>query len=124
MNLAAEQEKTVVEKWLPELKTAVLNAQKSSEDCKYVGGLVSKLPSLEVKSSVVNSLYNHNIPTSAPSLSPSLTCLLVEKRRAIHGFMLVHNYISFGLGGAIDTLVQLFLTNSQVTYSWLLTKRI
>ena len=41
MNLAAEQEKTVTEKWLPDLKTAVLNAQKSLEDCKYVRGLVS-----------------------------------------------------------------------------------
>jgi len=39
--LAAEQEKTVMEKWLPELKTAISNAQKSSEDCKYVRGLVS-----------------------------------------------------------------------------------
>ncbi|RVW39285.1 AUGMIN subunit 5 [Vitis vinifera] len=36
LNLAAEQEKTVTEKWLPDLKTAVLNAQKSLEDCKYV----------------------------------------------------------------------------------------
>ena len=36
-----KKEKTVMEKWLPELKTAVLNAQKSMEDCKYVRGLVS-----------------------------------------------------------------------------------
>jgi hypothetical protein len=57
LNLAAEQEKTVMEKWLPELKSAVLNAQKSLEDCKYVGGLVSTLPSLEVKSSVVYTAY-------------------------------------------------------------------
>lgn len=41
MNLAAEQEKTVAEKWLPELKSGVMNAQKCHEDCKYVGGLVS-----------------------------------------------------------------------------------
>ncbi|KAB1211421.1 hypothetical protein CJ030_MR6G021389 [Morella rubra] len=40
LNLAAEQEKTVMEKWLPELKAAVLNAQKSLEDCKYVRGLL------------------------------------------------------------------------------------
>jgi hypothetical protein len=39
--LAAEQEKAVTEKWLPELKTGVLNAQQSLEDCKYVRGLVS-----------------------------------------------------------------------------------
>lgn len=44
MNLAAEQEKTVMDKWLPELKTAVLNAQKSLEECKYVWGLVSDCP--------------------------------------------------------------------------------
>ncbi|GMY12840.1 AUGMIN subunit 5-like [Fagus crenata] len=42
LNLAAEQEKTVMEKWLPELKTAVLNAQKSMEDCKYVRGLLDE----------------------------------------------------------------------------------
>ncbi|KAK9272663.1 hypothetical protein L1049_003039 [Liquidambar formosana] len=42
LNLAAEQEKTVVEKWLPELKTAVLNAQKCLEDCKYVRGLLDE----------------------------------------------------------------------------------
>jgi hypothetical protein len=95
LNLAAEQEKTVVEKWLPELKTAVLNAQKSSEDCKYVGGLVSKLPSLEVKSSVVNTVYTIIISPPPPPLS--LTCLLVEKRCAIHGFMHVHDYISFDI---------------------------
>lgn len=41
LNLADEQEKVVMEKWLPDLKTAVLNAQKSLEDCKYVRGLVS-----------------------------------------------------------------------------------
>ncbi|KAK4602898.1 hypothetical protein RGQ29_011758 [Quercus rubra] len=42
LNLAAEQEKTVMEKWLPELKTAISNAQKSSEDCKYVRGLLDE----------------------------------------------------------------------------------
>ncbi|KAJ1435391.1 HAUS augmin-like complex subunit 5 [Sesbania bispinosa] len=42
LNLAAEQEKTVMEKWLPELKTAVLNAQQSLEDCKYVRGLLDE----------------------------------------------------------------------------------
>ncbi|XP_022771843.1 AUGMIN subunit 5-like isoform X2 [Durio zibethinus] len=42
LNLAAEQEKIVIEKWLPELKTAVLNAQKCLEDCKYVSGLLDE----------------------------------------------------------------------------------
>lgn len=42
LNLADEQEKVVMEKWLPELKTAVLNAQKSLEDCKYVRGLLDE----------------------------------------------------------------------------------
>ncbi|KAK3011643.1 hypothetical protein RJ639_011317 [Escallonia herrerae] len=42
LNLASEQEKTVTEKWLPELKMAVLNAQKCQEDCKYVGGLLDE----------------------------------------------------------------------------------
>lgn len=42
LNLAAEQEKTVMDKWLPELKTAVLNAQKSLEECKYVCGLLDE----------------------------------------------------------------------------------
>lgn len=41
LNVASEQEKTVTEKWLPELNNAVLNAHKFLEDCKYVGGLVS-----------------------------------------------------------------------------------
>lgn len=41
LKFAGEQEKTVMEKWLPELKTAVLNAEKCLEDCKYVRGLVS-----------------------------------------------------------------------------------
>ncbi|KAK3019148.1 hypothetical protein RJ639_002879 [Escallonia herrerae] len=42
LNLASEQEKTVTEKWIPELKMAVLNAQKCQEDCKYVGGLLDE----------------------------------------------------------------------------------
>ncbi|CAK9175796.1 unnamed protein product [Ilex paraguariensis] len=42
LNLAAEQEKTVTEKWLPELKSAVMNAQKCLEDCKYVRGLLDE----------------------------------------------------------------------------------
>ncbi|KAL2329782.1 hypothetical protein Fmac_017363 [Flemingia macrophylla] len=42
LSLAAEQEKTIMEKWLPELKTAVLNAQQSLEDCKYVRGLLDE----------------------------------------------------------------------------------
>ncbi|WVZ07472.1 hypothetical protein V8G54_020818 [Vigna mungo] len=41
LSLAAKQEKTIMEEWLPELKTAILSAQQSLEDCKYVGGLVS-----------------------------------------------------------------------------------
>jgi hypothetical protein len=41
LDLANEQEKIVVEKWLPELKTTALNAQKCLEDFKYVRGLVS-----------------------------------------------------------------------------------
>lgn len=41
LNVAAEQDKTVTEKWLPELTNAVVNAQKCLEDCKYVRGLVS-----------------------------------------------------------------------------------
>ncbi|KAK6152645.1 hypothetical protein DH2020_012284 [Rehmannia glutinosa] len=42
LNVASEQEKTVSEKWLPELSNAVLNAQKCLEDCKYVGGLLDE----------------------------------------------------------------------------------
>ncbi|KAG8489335.1 hypothetical protein CXB51_017413 [Gossypium anomalum] len=42
LNLAAEQDKVVTEKWLPELKTAILNAQKCLEDCKYVRGLLDE----------------------------------------------------------------------------------
>ena len=41
MSKAEEQEKTIMEEWLPELKNAVLSAQQSLEDCKYVRGLVS-----------------------------------------------------------------------------------
>ena len=43
LDLATEQDNTITEKWLPELKTAVLNAQTSLEHCKYVWGLVSPL---------------------------------------------------------------------------------
>ncbi|KAL0316941.1 UNVERIFIED_CONTAM: AUGMIN subunit [Sesamum calycinum] len=42
LNVAAEQEKTVTEKWLPELSSAVLNAHKCLEDCKYVRGLLDE----------------------------------------------------------------------------------
>ncbi|KAL8038512.1 hypothetical protein ABFX02_11G112200 [Erythranthe guttata] len=42
LNLAAEQEKTVTEKWIPELSNAILNAQKCLEDCKYVRGLLDE----------------------------------------------------------------------------------
>ncbi|XWS47511.1 hypothetical protein CRYUN_Cryun14cG0158600 [Craigia yunnanensis] len=42
LNLASEQENIVTEKWLPELKNAVLNAQKCLEDCKYVRGLLDE----------------------------------------------------------------------------------
>ncbi|KAL6499173.1 AUGMIN subunit 5 [Orobanche hederae] len=42
LNVASEQEKTVAEKWLPELSNAVLNAQKCLEDCKYVRGLLDE----------------------------------------------------------------------------------
>ncbi|XP_059670486.1 AUGMIN subunit 5-like [Cornus florida] len=42
LSLAAEQEKNITEKWLPELKSAVLNAQKCLEDCKYVRGLLDE----------------------------------------------------------------------------------
>ncbi|XP_014496163.1 uncharacterized protein LOC106757846 isoform X1 [Vigna radiata var. radiata] len=39
LSLAAKQDKTIMAEWLPELKTAILSAQQSLEDCKYVGGL-------------------------------------------------------------------------------------
>ncbi|MED6197868.1 AUGMIN subunit 5 [Stylosanthes scabra] len=42
LSLAAEQDKTVMEKWLPELKTGILNAQQSLEACKYVRGLLDE----------------------------------------------------------------------------------
>ncbi|KAI3884277.1 hypothetical protein MKX03_017117 [Papaver bracteatum] len=42
LTLASEQEKIVVDKWLPELRTAVLDAQKCLEDCKNVRGLVDE----------------------------------------------------------------------------------
>ncbi|EEF36444.1 AUGMIN subunit 5 [Ricinus communis] len=40
LSLASEHEKMVTDKWLPELKTAVLNAQKCLEECQYVRGLL------------------------------------------------------------------------------------
>ncbi|KAM2143755.1 hypothetical protein ACFX1R_047514 [Malus domestica] len=42
LNMAAEQEKIVMEKWLPELKAAILSAQKCLEDCNYVRGLLDE----------------------------------------------------------------------------------
>ncbi|XP_030547911.1 AUGMIN subunit 5 [Rhodamnia argentea] len=42
LNLAAEQEKTVMDKWLPELKAAVSNAHTCFEDCRYVAGLLDE----------------------------------------------------------------------------------
>lgn len=52
LSLAAEQEKTIMEKWLPELKTGILNAQNSLEDCRYVAGLVSDCPSIPFRASL------------------------------------------------------------------------
>ncbi|RZB53951.1 AUGMIN subunit 5 isoform B [Glycine soja] len=42
LSKAEEQEKTIMEEWLPELKNAVLSAQQSLEDCKYVRGLLDE----------------------------------------------------------------------------------
>lgn len=42
LNLAAEQEKTVMDKWLPELKAAVSNAHNCFEDCSYVASLLDE----------------------------------------------------------------------------------
>ncbi|CAF2089825.1 unnamed protein product [Brassica rapa] len=42
LDLATEQDNTITEKWLPELKTAVLNAQASLEHCKHVWGLLEE----------------------------------------------------------------------------------
>ncbi|KAF3590604.1 hypothetical protein DY000_02025561 [Brassica cretica] len=42
LDLATEQDNTITEKWLPELKTAVLNAQASLEHCKHVWGLLDE----------------------------------------------------------------------------------
>ncbi|KAJ4833097.1 AUGMIN subunit 5 [Turnera subulata] len=42
LQLASEQEKTIMEIWLPDLKTSVLNAQKCLEDCRYVKGLLDE----------------------------------------------------------------------------------
>lgn len=38
---SAEQDKLALEVWLPELKSAVQEAQRCLEDCKRVRGLVS-----------------------------------------------------------------------------------
>ncbi|KAI7749441.1 hypothetical protein M8C21_000261 [Ambrosia artemisiifolia] len=42
LELASEQEKTINEDWLPELRNGVVNAQKSLDDCKYVTGLLEE----------------------------------------------------------------------------------
>ncbi|XP_076885173.1 AUGMIN subunit 5-like [Bidens hawaiensis] len=42
LELASEQEKTINESWLPELRNGVVNAQKSLDDCKYVTGLLEE----------------------------------------------------------------------------------
>ncbi|KAI3713120.1 hypothetical protein L1987_71692 [Smallanthus sonchifolius] len=42
LELASEQEKTITENWLPELRNGVVNAQKSLDDCKYVTGLLEE----------------------------------------------------------------------------------
>ncbi|XP_023771437.1 AUGMIN subunit 5 [Lactuca sativa] len=42
LDLASEQMDIVSEKWMPELKNGVSNAQKSLEDCKYVSGLLDE----------------------------------------------------------------------------------
>lgn len=42
LSVAAEQERVAMEKWLPELKAAVHEAQKCLEDCKRVRGLVDE----------------------------------------------------------------------------------
>nr|XP_043606302.1 AUGMIN subunit 5 [Erigeron canadensis] len=42
LDLASEQEQTITEKWLPELRNGVVNAHKSLDDCKYVSGLLEE----------------------------------------------------------------------------------
>ncbi|XP_010553951.1 PREDICTED: AUGMIN subunit 5-like [Tarenaya hassleriana] len=42
LDLAAEQDKIITENWLPELTSAILNAQASLEHCKYVRGLLGE----------------------------------------------------------------------------------
>ncbi|KAJ0987021.1 hypothetical protein J5N97_005377 [Dioscorea zingiberensis] len=42
LKMAAEQEKGVAERWLPELRNAVLEAQRGLEDCHRVRGLVDE----------------------------------------------------------------------------------
>ncbi|XP_047319748.1 AUGMIN subunit 5-like [Impatiens glandulifera] len=42
LDLAAEQENAITEKWVPELRNASINAKKCLEDCKYIRGLVDE----------------------------------------------------------------------------------
>ncbi|KAI3520901.1 hypothetical protein L1887_10354 [Cichorium endivia] len=42
LDLASEQDEIVSEKWMPQLKNGVSNAQKSLEDCKYVCNLLDE----------------------------------------------------------------------------------
>ncbi|XP_078434794.1 HAUS augmin-like complex subunit isoform X2 [Wolffia australiana] len=42
LNLTAEQERLITQRWLPELTDAVFNAQKGLEDCQRIRGLVDE----------------------------------------------------------------------------------
>ncbi|XP_020588475.1 AUGMIN subunit 5-like isoform X1 [Phalaenopsis equestris] len=42
LKLAAEQEKVVTERWLPELRNAIVDSQRCLEDCQRVRGLVDE----------------------------------------------------------------------------------
>lgn len=42
LKLAADQEKLVTEKWIPELRNAIVDAQRCLEDCQRVRGLVDE----------------------------------------------------------------------------------
>lgn len=42
LKLAAEQEKSVMEEWVPELKNSILSAHKCLQDCIYVKGLLDE----------------------------------------------------------------------------------
>lgn len=44
LKVAAEQDKVVSERWLPELRRAVVDAQRCLEDCQRVRGLVRIFP--------------------------------------------------------------------------------